>query len=122
MGDEQAATILVVDDDESLRMLCRINLELAGYRVLEASTPEAARELLEAEAIDAVLLDLHLGTDDGLELVDQIRGKGAAVVLFTGSAEIEPETRDAVDAVLTKPFTIDDLLGTARSLLGVPLR
>src|SRR5438046_2635902 len=39
-------TVLVVDDDDSLRMLCRVNLEFEGYRVLEAPTVEIAEELL----------------------------------------------------------------------------
>ena len=46
MGGTAAQTVLVVDDDDSLRLLCRVNLELDGYRVLEAGSLAEAREAL----------------------------------------------------------------------------
>ncbi len=122
MGDREPRTVLVVDDDIALRLLCRVNLELDGHRVLEAAAPEQARELLASEGVDAVLLDLHLGLEDGLELVEEIRRAGAGVALLTGTPDIPPETRDRVDAVLTKPFAIDGLLTAVRGLVSLPLR
>ena len=62
-------TVLVVDDDDSLRMLCRINLELEGYSVIEASSIEGAQEVLAAGSVDAILLDLHVGQGDGRQLI-----------------------------------------------------
>jgi DNA-binding response OmpR family regulator len=67
MGGERA-TVLVVDDDPSLRLLCRVNLELEGYRVVEAESVDAAEKALEEEQIDVILLDVHLGNQDGLTL------------------------------------------------------
>jgi len=55
-------TVLVVDDDDSLRLLCRVNLELEGYRVLEAATVKAAVNVLRDEPVDVVLLDVHIGS------------------------------------------------------------
>jgi DNA-binding NtrC family response regulator len=103
----QAHTVLVVDDDESMRMLCRVNLELAGYRVLEAPTVERGRELIGDESVQVILLDVHVGSGDGFSVLDTVTDE--RVILFTGSLEVEPVHRARVDAVLNKPFTLDEL-------------
>src|SRR5438067_2448368 len=115
MGQGGAATILVVDDDESLRMLCRVNLEIDGYRVLEAATLAQAREALQ-EPVDVVLLDIHVGREDGLALLHALREEGPtpAVALFTGSSGVEADDRALADAVLPKPFALEELHETVR--------
>ncbi|HEX7254762.1 MAG TPA: response regulator [Gaiellaceae bacterium] len=114
MGGE-AATVLVVDDDPSLRLLCRVNLELEGYRVVEAANVESARTALAEEPIDAILLDVHLGNEDGLALLPAIENHGRAVALLTGSPGVLlPD--DAT--VIGKPFSIDELSETVRRLVG----
>ena len=75
VSSQLAVTVLVVEDDESLRMLCRINLELENYRVLEAETVERATALVLAEPIDVVLLDLHVGERHGTELLPILRAE-----------------------------------------------
>jgi DNA-binding response OmpR family regulator len=112
MGGE-AHTVLVVDDDESLRMLCRVNLELEGYRVLEASTVEAAHRLLHDEPVDVVLLDVHVGSGDGFSLLGDIADE--RVALFTGSYQLD-QRATTVDAVLRKPFTLTELSETVGRL------
>src|SRR5205823_6175421 len=82
-------TVLVVDDDESLRMLCRVNLELEGYRVLEAPTVEIAQDLLRAEPVDVILLDVHVGTGDGFRVLEGLRGE--RVALFTGRFQVDKQ-------------------------------
>jgi DNA-binding response OmpR family regulator len=109
---------LVVDDDESLRMLCRINLELDGYRVLEASSLEEARQALASGGIDAMLLDLHLGDGDGRDLLAALGSDRPPVALFTGSEAIGPELQQAAEAVLAKPFGIERLAETVRLLIA----
>jgi DNA-binding NtrC family response regulator len=110
-------TVLVVDDDDSMRMLCRVNLQHAGYRVLEAPTVEDARERLHGDRVDVVLLDVHVGAGDGFTVLDEITTE--RVVLFTGSLEVTSVHRERVDAVLNKPFTIDELHGTVADLVAV---
>ena len=107
-------TVLVVDDDDSLRMLCRINLELEGYRVLEAPTVETAQRLLHDEDVDVVLLDVHVGSGDGFSLLGDLDAE--RVALFTGSFQIDERRVEAVDAVLKKPFTIAELSETVGRL------
>jgi two-component system, NtrC family, nitrogen regulation response regulator NtrX len=118
MGGGAGNSVLVVDDDESLRMLCRVNLELEGYRVLEAPTIEAAQAIIHSELIDVVLLDVHVGAGDGFTLVDEIRASRpqAGIALFTGSAEVNAERRAAVDEVIPKPFSIDELSAAVERL------
>jgi DNA-binding response OmpR family regulator len=111
---DSAHTVLVVDDDDSMRMLCRVNLELEGYRVLEAPTVEIATDLLRDESVDVVLLDVHVGTGDGFSVLQSIRGE--RVALFTGSIEVEASHRAQVDAVLAKPFTLTELTKTVAAL------
>jgi DNA-binding response OmpR family regulator len=113
MGGEDH-TVLVVDDDDSLRMLCRVNLELEGYRVLEAPTVETAQGLLRDEPVDVVLLDVHVGSGNGFTLLREIRGE--RVALFTGSFEVDRQRAATVDAVLRKPFTLTELSETVGRL------
>jgi DNA-binding response OmpR family regulator len=111
--------VLVVDDAPALRLLCRVNLELEGYRVLEAGTLAAARALLESEPVGVVLLDLHIGRERGDALLAELRQREPRipVAVVTGSVEIDGHERKIeADAVLAKPFTIDALIGTVRAL------
>ncbi len=118
MGVGEGKTVLVVDDDASLRLLCRVNLELDGYRVLEAgSVAEGAARLAEGE-IDAMLLDLHLGDGDGRDLLASLGDERPPVALFTGSETIGPELRGLAEEVLSKPFQLDALLATVRRLVA----
>ena len=112
--------VLVVDDAPSLRLLCRVNLELDGFEVVEAGTLADARAQLERGPVALVVLDLHVGSDRGDVLLDVLHGREPRipVVIVTGSAELDSgELRIDADAVLAKPFTIDELLTAVRSLV-----
>jgi DNA-binding response OmpR family regulator len=113
-----APLVLIVDDDPSLRLLCRVNLELDGYRVEEAQSVAAAEEALAGDGIDLILLDVHVGADNGVELMRSLRkrGHGAPVVLFTGSARLDQPTIAEADGVVPKPFRLEQLLDVVRSL------
>jgi len=114
------STVLIVEDDPSLRLLCRVNLELEHYRVLEADTLGRARELVDSEAIDVVLLDLHVGEELGFELLPHLRAArpDAAVCLLSGTSETDPGRPDGVHAFIRKPFELEDLIGTVHRLLA----
>jgi DNA-binding response OmpR family regulator len=115
-------SILVVDDDSSLRLLCRVNLELEGFHVREAATADEARAAVSEARPDAVLLDVHLNPGGGsLELLDELRGDGMLVALVTGTVELD-DLRGRADEVLAKPFQPEDLVATARRLATVASR
>ena len=59
--DPPSHTVLVVDDDASIRFLCRVNLELDGWTVREAATLADARAELSHGGVAVVLLDVHVG-------------------------------------------------------------
>ncbi|MFN2470871.1 MAG: response regulator [Gaiellaceae bacterium] len=115
--------MLVVDDDAALRMLCRVNLELDGYKVLEAEGVDEAAEYLEDERVDVVLLDVHMGDNlkGGLGLLGRLEGRvpRPAVALLTGSMDtLRFEKPAGVDAILTKPFALDELARLVEGLAG----
>jgi len=111
--------VLVVDDERSLRLLCRVNLELDGHRVREAATVAEARREIERETPDVILLDIHVGADDGLELLDEVASLelSTRVVLLSGTSEVGPELRARVDSVLGKPFELAKLTAAVTGTL-----
>jgi DNA-binding response OmpR family regulator len=115
---DSVATVLVVEDDPALRMLCRVNLELENYRVLEAATVDLADELLMHEHVNLVLLDLHVGSRDGRELVPVIRSRqpDAAICLLSGTSVSDPPLDAGADDFIRKPFDLDVFRATVERL------
>jgi len=118
VNGDTPATVLVVEDDASLRMLCRINLDLEGYRVLEAETIQRAIEFVTAEPVDVVLLDLHVGDRLGTELLPILRAQRpeAAVCLLSGTSEADPPDEEGVHGCIRKPFELEVLTETVQRL------
>ncbi len=111
--------MVVADDDPSLRLLCRVNLEHDGFHVLEAESAAALDDALAGRDARLVLLDVRLGSDDGVELARRLRAERpqTAIVFFTGHADRLPaHTRALADGVLAKPFSLEALSETARRL------
>ncbi len=117
--DSPSHTVLVVDDDAAIRFLCRVNLEFDGWTVHEAGAIEQARQKLEAAAVDVVLLDVHVGIESGLDFIAEIRDRhpGVPVVLLTGSVGSPSLDGVSADAIISKPFTLDQLTGTLGKLV-----
>ena len=117
--DSPSHTVLVVDDDAAIRFLCRVNLEFDGWTVHEAGAIEQARQKLAAAAVDVVLLDVHVGIESGLDFIAEIRGRhpGVPVVLLTGSVGSPSLDGVSADAIISKPFTLDQLTGTLGQLV-----
>lgn len=113
-------TVLVVDDEPSLRLLCRVNLELDGFTVHEASTLARARELLESVAVDVVVLDVHVAGDDGRDLLEELRAVDSPVkvAMLTGSSDLHGARMRAADGLLAKPFDPKELTRLVRKLVA----
>jgi DNA-binding NtrC family response regulator len=99
--------VLVVDDEPSIRLLCRVNLELGGWSVREASTLGEARERLDGD-VAVVLLDMHVGNERSDGFLDEVKALEIPVAVVSGSTDLD-RLRKLADAVLAKPFAIDDL-------------
>ena len=117
--DSPSHTVLVVDDDAAIRFLCRVNLELDGWAVREAEAIQQARETMAATPVDIVLLDVHVGVESGLDFIAELRERnpGVPVVLLTGSVGSPKLDGVDADAVISKPFTLDQLTGTLGRLV-----
>jgi DNA-binding response OmpR family regulator len=112
---------LVVDDDPSIRQVCRVNLELEGHEVLEAHSLTTARRTLEDEDVDVVVLDVHLHGERSDPLVAECHARRPPipVVLVTGSVELTHPGLSGADSILPKPFELDQLLSAVRNLVHV---
>ncbi len=111
--------ILVVDDDKTIRMLCKEILEEAGYKVTLAADGEEALEKMDYDDFDLYLVDMVMPRMDGLELMKKIKQKQplAVVMILTGFSSIEGAIK-AVHAgafqYLSKPINIDELLNAVK--------
>jgi NtrC-family two-component system response regulator AlgB len=103
-------TILVADDEANIRRTLRVLLESEGARVLDVATGAEVLGAVARETIDLVLLDLRLGTENGLDLIPKLlaRQMDLAIVVITAHASydtaVEAVKRGARD-YLPKPFT-----------------
>jgi two-component system response regulator HydG len=112
--------ILVVDDEEKIREICRIALEYAGYRVGVAQNVQEALEFLEKEDDYAlVLTDLNLPGLNGLELIKEIekRHPHCKTLLMTGSLTV---THTYTKDCLHKPFGFVELVSKIKKVLSSP--
>jgi CheY-like chemotaxis protein len=110
----EKASVLVVDDDLSCRVLAALLLEVGGYKPVAVASVDRALEKLDAGTFDVVLTDLNMPVRSGLDLLLELRVREPAppVVVMTGSADTVALAR-AVElgatAVLPKPFAPDEL-------------
>ncbi len=116
-------TILVVEDEPSVRNLLCATLESSGYRVFRAADGAEAMSFLEQnEPVDAVVLDLDLPRLSGLQVREYLRRKRPATRLVIASGHVPPELRRDIeqtgDAVIVgKPFSLATLGGMLRQVL-----
>ncbi|HEX5965933.1 MAG TPA: response regulator [Pyrinomonadaceae bacterium] len=111
--------LLVVDDEESLRITTAAILEKEGYRVDTASSGDEAINLLEEKDYDLVLTDLHMEGGDGLSVLNQIRRHSPLTisVVLTGFASVESAIaalQEGAYDYLVKPCDIDSMKHTIR--------
>ena len=114
-------TVLVVDDEPTIREIVITYLKRDGYRTLEAADGDRARELIETERPDLVVLDLMLPGTDGLELCRRIRaGSHLPVIMLTARGEESDRIVGlelGADDYVTKPFSPRELAARVRTVL-----
>jgi DNA-binding response OmpR family regulator len=115
------STVLVVDDEPSVRDVVVRYLEQEGYRTLQAADGDAARELLEREEPSLVVLDLMLPGTDGLALCRWIRARSQMPVIMVTALGEEADRLTGLelgaDDYLTKPFSPKELVARVRAVL-----
>ncbi len=119
---DEAAHILVVDDDARLRKLLQNYLVAQGYRVTAAASAKAARQMMQGLAFDACVLDVMMPGETGLSLVQNLRGKNSEIPVLMLSALSDSADRIAgltagSDDYLAKPFEPQELLLRLQNLL-----
>jgi len=117
------ATILLVEDEETVRRVTARMLERLGYVVLTAPNAENALELhaREGHRVDLVLTDVVMPGLTGIELAEQLRERDGAIrILFTSgytSRELGRSPDDPPTPFLPKPFSVEELARMVRSSL-----
>ena len=112
-------TILVVEDDTSVRNLISTTLKAHDYRFITAATGESAVMEAASHNPDILLLDLGLPDIDGVEVIRRIRSWSNAPIIVISARSEDSDKIDALDAgaddYLTKPFSVDELLARLRA-------
>lgn len=118
------AKILVVDDDPGILNLLRLHLETANYLVTLTETSSKAIEQATAETFDLAIVDLRIGDEDGITLLEHLLRiqPTLPVIIVTAHATIETAvaaTKKGAYDYLTKPFETTDLLHRIKQALEV---
>jgi two-component system, OmpR family, alkaline phosphatase synthesis response regulator PhoP len=118
-------TVLVVEDDASIALGLRINLEGEGYRVLLAEDGERGLELARGDGPDLIVLDVMLPRMNGLELLQTLRREGRMmpiIILSARTGEMDKVTGLELGAedYVAKPFSLAELLARVRAALRRP--
>ena len=117
--------ILVIDDDEQMRVLLRQVMEWAGHEVVEAADGREGTRLQRQHRADLVITDLIMPEQEGLETITALRRDypGLKIIAISGGGRIGPEAylpaaRElGADRVFSKPFDVRELAETVRELL-----
>lgn len=115
--------ILIVDDEEQIRLFLRITLSAAGYEPSEVSTGRAAIEAATGKRPDLILLDLGLPDVSGLDVIRAVRVWTQLPIIVVSVRSDETDKVDALDAgandFIQKPFSTAELLARIRASLRV---
>ncbi len=114
--------ILIVEDEESIRKLIKLNLEIEGYEVVEASKGKEALKIFNEQRFDLAILDIMLPEINGFQICEQIRLNNSSIPILMLSAK--DSTQDKIhglkkgaDDYLAKPFNLEELLLRIQKLL-----
>jgi len=110
--------ILVVDDDEDIRRFNADVLTRMGYHVEAAADGAAGWDALNANRYDLLITDNNMPKLSGVELIKKINTAGIPVpIILSSGVPQNEEVELRLAAILPKPFTLDELLGTVKKVL-----
>jgi two-component system OmpR family response regulator len=118
------ARVLIADDSETILLLMRTRLELAGYEVLTAADGQEVTDLVAGSGPpDLLLLDAMMPRKSGIDALRELRAAGVESPALIVSAHQNPDDADAADSVeisgyVTKPIDFDALLEEVAALIA----
>ena len=116
------ATVLICDDEPSLRELIRVSL-VGPYRFAEADDGEQSLEIARRLRPEVVILDMMMPRRSGLEVLAELRGDeafaGTAVIVLTAQPGTREEAlREGADLVMVKPFEPEQIMAAVEEVLS----
>jgi DNA-binding response OmpR family regulator len=118
---DSSPTILLVDDEDSVRKVLAFPLERDGYVVVQAADGEEALERFAAQQVDLVVLDIMLPKLDGLEVCKRLRATSSVPIIMLTARDDELDKviglELGADDYITKPFSIREFRSRVRALL-----
>jgi len=116
--------ILIIEDNEKNRKLCRDVLQVKGYQTIESESAEEGLELAEEKSPALILMDIQLPGMDGITAMKQLKGdpktQRIPIVAITASAMTnnrQAMLAEGFDGYQTKPITLKDFLGEVERVL-----
>lgn len=112
--------ILIVEDEEAISDLIRMNLIKAGYTCYTAFDGVTAADMMDKEHFDLALLDIMLPGINGYELLDYTKALEIPVIFITAMSELDDKVKglkSGADDYITKPFEIVELLARVETVL-----
>jgi len=120
---EKKNLILVVDDEEEIRLLLKEFLEKNGFAVMEAADGQQALKLAEENVPDLVITDLLLPKEHGIDVMQNIKDRFFLPIIAISGIYKENEIKDRlgdiyIDGFFEKPINLDKMLACIRSILN----
>jgi DNA-binding NtrC family response regulator len=104
------ARILIVEDDENIRGYLLISLDSSGHLAKSTATLAQAREELEFENYDVVVVDARLPDGKGIDLAAEANARGKRAIIISGDSHSIKQMKESGIAYLQKPFELPALL------------
>ncbi len=121
MSASKSATILVAEDEATLREFVSRNLRARGFSVIEATNGLEAMGAFAQSHVDLLILDLMMPRMDGLEVVRRVRETSMAPIIVLSALDADRDKLAAFDQgaddYLTKPFSVEELMARVRAAL-----
>ena len=119
--------ILIIEDNEKNRKLCRDVLQVKGYKTIESETAEEGLTLARSQAPALILMDIQLPGMDGITAMKQLKAdpgtQSIPIIAITASAMTHNRTTmlaEGFDGYQTKPISLKDFLGEIDRVLAMP--
>jgi DNA-binding response OmpR family regulator len=118
--------VLIIDDDEQIRVLLQQMMQWAGFDVMVAENGKIAMQMQSRQPADLVITDLIMPEQEGLETISRLKKEyaGIKIIAISGGGRIGPEAylpaalELGADKVFSKPFDVQEVLAAVKELLG----